>query len=206
MKYLELWTPVAGGECGIGFVNITKSASYSCEYPLSADTCSKSSSYLQGTILLCKSGDCSSNQSLPTTPPSSSDGTTCNNMITSQSLNITLSSSGSSYIIDSITVNLSTNNIALSSNQRYSLSTVININKPVTSIEYSGNPGYQVGKTVGLAKAGVTYSLFHIADVSGNCVGTGVDKLVVSFGQNQVYSCVSATPCSSNLYVDSIAK
>ena len=63
-----------------------------------------------------------------------------------------------------------------------------------------------MGKTVGLAKAGVTYHLFHIADVSGNCVGTGVDKLVLSFGQNQVYSCVNAAPCSSNLYVDSIAK
>lgn len=30
LKYLEIWSPVAGGACNIGYVNISQSQTYSC--------------------------------------------------------------------------------------------------------------------------------------------------------------------------------
>ena len=30
LKYLEVWSPVAGGGCNVGYVNISQSQTYSC--------------------------------------------------------------------------------------------------------------------------------------------------------------------------------
>ncbi len=58
LKYLEIWAPLAGGDCGVGFANISKSSSYACEYSLTSASCSKSTDLLKGTVLLCKNGNC----------------------------------------------------------------------------------------------------------------------------------------------------
>lgn len=89
-------------------------------------------------------GNCSSNQSLSTVSSASSDGTTCSNMITAQSITINLSSNQSEYIVSSAIVTITQSSVTLSGNQLYPIKTTITINKPSTS--KSGNPGYLLGK------------------------------------------------------------
>lgn len=50
------------------------------------------------------------------------------------------------------------------------------------------------------------FSLFSIADVSGNCLTTGISKIDLLFGQNVIYSCLSPNPCANSLYIDQLAK
>lgn len=77
--------------------------------------CASSTSHITGTVFVCLNGNCSSNQSLSVTP-ASSDTTTCSNMITSQTITITLSSSQSAYIISSATITIAQSSISLTGN------------------------------------------------------------------------------------------
>jgi hypothetical protein len=127
-------------------------------------------------------------------------------MITSQTINIALESSGLNYKISSILISISQGDINFGGNQRYSIKTNINVQLPSTVKTYSGNPGYQFGKPLVMNNSANSFSLYQIADSSGNCVNSGSTATSVLFGQNSVYSCVSSNPCSSTLYIDSIIK
>lgn len=79
-------------------------------------TCASSTSHITGTVFVCLNGNCTSNQSLPSVSTASSDVITCSNMITSQTITITLTSSQSAYIISSATISISQSAITLSGN------------------------------------------------------------------------------------------
>lgn len=57
-RYLEVWAPVAGGDCGVGYVNVSQAETYSCSYSLNPTTCLSSTSLFSTTYLLCKNGEC----------------------------------------------------------------------------------------------------------------------------------------------------
>jgi len=147
---MEIWSPIVGGDCGIGYVNISSSKSFSCSYLLNLKSCASSSSLYDGTINLCKNGNCSSTIALSTVNTVGIDatGTICNNFITAQQFDITLSSSGSYYTLDSIAVTLTQKNIILPSSGRYNVNTKININLASGTTVYSGNPGYLMNKAI----------------------------------------------------------
>jgi hypothetical protein len=92
----------------------------------------------------------------------------------------------------------------LSGNSNYPVKTTVTINKPSTST--SGNPGYVLGKPVTFLNSGANFNLFNIGDSSGNCVASGSTPYSVNFGQNSIQTCVSASPCGSSLYIDSLIK
>lgn len=97
-------------------------------------------------------------------------------------------------------------------NPLYTIKTTIVVNKPANSTQYSGNPGYMMGKPITIQNAGSAFTLYNIADTSGNCIaassagGVGSTTTSVLFGQNIAYSCISTNPCSSSLYIDSLIK
>lgn len=71
---------------------------------LTAQSCLTNTKIFEGVINFCKDGLCVNKSLLAAITPASVSLTTCINMITSQNILITLSSTGSSYIIDDITV------------------------------------------------------------------------------------------------------
>lgn len=84
-----MWNPTGSGNCGTGFLNMSSSTSYSCQYPLTVSTCSKSTDLFLGatnnTVVICKYGNCNTTHSL-TNPVTAATNvsTTCRNMVTSQ--------------------------------------------------------------------------------------------------------------------------
>ena len=80
------------------------------------------------------------------------------------------------------------------------------VTNPASTVSYSGSPGYLLNKPVKMENSAGIYNLFNIADASGNCLTTGASNVDLLFGQNTVYSCLSANPCSSSLYIDQLAK
>jgi hypothetical protein len=93
-------------------------------------------------------------------------------------------------------------------NPIYTIITTITINKPANSTSFSGNPGYIMGKSINVDNSGTPFTLFDIADGTGNCLNTGINgtSTPILFGQNVAYSCATTTPCTSSLYIDSLAK
>lgn len=173
---------------------------------LNADTCLTNTDLLKGVIQLCMNGNCSSTTNLATVIASTVTGTTCNSMITEQQIDLTISSSGSSYIIDLITVTLTKSKIDFSVYKNYQIKTIINVANAASTVSYSGNPGYLLNKAVKMESSAGTYNLFNIADASGNCVISGVSTVSLLFGQNALYSCISSNPCASSLYIDQLPK
>jgi hypothetical protein len=89
--------------------------------------------------------------------------------VTSQKIDIIVSSSGKTYKIDSITIILDQKNIDMNVYKKYQVKTTINIKITAASVSYSGNPGYMMNKPVIIEKSGSVYNLLNIADGSGNC-------------------------------------
>ena len=90
--------------------------------------------------------------------------------MTSQKIDIIVSSSGKTYKIDSITIILDQKNIDMNVYKKYQVKTTINIKINAASVSYSGNPGYMMNKPVIIEKSGSVYNLLNVADGSGNCV------------------------------------
>lgn len=85
-------------------------------------------------------------------------------------IDITVSSSGKSYKIDTITITPNQSDIDMNVYKRYQVKTIINVKVSAASVSYSGNPGYLMGKPVIVEKSGSAYSILNVADGSGNCV------------------------------------
>ncbi len=60
-RFMEIWSPVVGGDCGVGYVNISSSQSFSCSYALNSKTCPLSTSLFGSSMVVCKNGNCSDN-------------------------------------------------------------------------------------------------------------------------------------------------
>lgn len=118
-------------------------------------------------------------------------------MITSASVTLTLTSTGSSYNLSSavLSVTQATKSIGVS----YSIPVSVSVSIPTSS---SGNPGYQLGKKITLHS-----NLYVIQNPStGTCYTTGSNLSTISmfFGLNQIFSCVGSSSCSNNFYIDTI--
>ena len=207
---MEIWTPVAGGSCGMGYVNISSSQSFSCEYALDSTTCPLATSLFSASMIVCKNGDCTDNIAFPAFTSAASPASVCTNFVTGQTIDITVSSSGKAYKIDAITIKLDQKDIDMTLNKNYQVKTIINVRVGAGSVSYSGNPGYMMNKPIMIEKSGAVYNLLNVADASGNCVlnsnTNGISSLEIPFGQNTVYSCITSNPCSNSLYIDQIAR
>lgn len=128
----------------------------------------------KGVIKLCLNGDCSTTFNLATVSPSTvTGGTTCNNLITEQKIALTVSSTGSSYLIDSISITFTRQNVDFSVYKSYQIKTSITVTNTASAVSYSGSPGYLLSKPVKIETSAGNFSLFNIADASGNCLATG---------------------------------
>ena len=141
---------------------------------LNANTCVTNYELYKGVIKLCLNGNCSTSFNLPTVPASTvTGGTTCNNFITEQKIDLTVSSTGSSYIIDSISITFTKQNVNFSVYKSYQIKTSITVTNAASTVSYSGSPGYLLNKPVKMETSTGNFTLFNIADASGNCLATG---------------------------------
>ncbi len=133
-------------------------------------------------------------------PASTYDNATglCSNVINNIQISIKIDYIGSQYKVTSMNVSLGTPvNVA----GKVYITNNINIQKVGTSL--SGKPGYIFGKPLVYSSGAIN----SIADSNQQCVTTtnvGTNILNLKFGVNESFTCLSVSPCSSQLYIDSV--
>jgi hypothetical protein len=151
-----------------------------------------------GTGNICLKGDCSAFSTFTTFTASTVSATTCSNILSSVTITLTLTSTGTVYQLSSATV---ASNYEASVAHGTTVNVAVNVVVNNVAVAVSGSPGYQVGKAVKMVSA-----IPAIGDADGNCRTTAAGSLPISFGVAQTFSCKAVTPCTTAYIVDTIGK
>ena len=188
--------PGPGGFCIAGPLNATTSKSSNCYVTATASNCaSLNNNY---AAKLCLKGDCSSSSTSITVTTPTAGGSSCSNVLTGMTIAYTIGTSGTSYVLSSVTITPTYSTVTYGSTVVASLS--VTVSSPASS---SGNPGYRLDKPITISP-----SIFALGDpTTGACYTTSTGStLSLLFGQSATYSCISASPCSTSYYIDSLIK